>query len=252
MVEIKKLVFFFVNAYVIKGEKTILFDTGCLLPPEQLAGYLEENGVDPKEIDLIVISHGHFDHCMLAKAWKELTGAKILCHKNTAEQLKTGKLTPLVFGEKAKNYQPLSWAIGMFGTPPTGFLTYQPFIDFMQSTALSEVPGVEPDIVIGDEDYDLHPYGIPGKLIYTPGHSDSAITLILDDRTAFTGDNVVDLHTVQCLECVYPEGTYSLNWINCGEEIIKSSVKRLIEEADVYYGGHGDVMTKEMIEPLVK
>ena len=252
MVEIKKLIFFFVNAYVIKGEKTILFDTGCLLPPDQLAGYLAENGVDPKEIELIVISHAHFDHCMLASAWKELTGAKILCHKNAAECLKTGKLKPFHFNERAKNYQPLSWAMGMFGAPPTKFFTYQPYIDFMESTGLLEVPPAETDIVMGDEDFDMHPYGIPGKLIYTPGHSDSAISLVLDDRRAFTGDTIIDLHTVQCLECVYPEGTYSLNWICDDDETLKKSAKRLLEEADVFCGGHGPEFTAKDFEHLVK
>ncbi len=251
MVEIKKLQFFFVNAYVIKGEKTILFDTGAVIPPEALPGFLEENGVDPKEIDLIVISHAHWDHAQLAKAWKDLTGAKILCHKNAVEALKTGK-TGFVFGTKAKEYQPLSWMVGMFNLPPTKALTYQPFIDFMESTAPPSLDPVEPDIIMGDEDFDLHPYGIPGKLIYTPGHTDTAITLVTDDRIAFTGDTIVDLHTIQCLECVFPEGTYSLNWINNGDDMIKNSVIKLLEEADTFYGGHGVTFTRDEVEPLVK
>ena len=252
--EIKKLFFFFVNAYVItEGEHTILFDTGLLLPPEQIAGLCAENGVDPKKIELIVISHGHYDHCMLAAAWKELTGAKVLCHKDAVDYLRTGKKSPLfTYGERAKNYQPLSWMQGMFNVPPTQAVTYQPFIDFMESTAVTEIPTCEPDIVIGDEDFDLHPYGISGKLIHTPGHDDSAIALVTDDRKAFTGDTILDLHTVQCLECVYPEGSYSFNWINSGEDIIKNSVKRIVAEADTYYAGHGGPYTREMIEPLVK
>ena len=250
--EIKKLFFFFVNAYVIKaGDTTILFDTGCILPPGQLPGFLEENGVDPKEIDLIVISHGHYDHCMLVKAWKDLTGAKVICHKNAAEAIRSGHMTPFVYGERAKAYQPLSWMIGMFNTPPTSALTFQPFIDFMDGTFIPEIAPCEPDIIMDDDGLDLHPYGFPGKLIYTPGHADNALALVTDDRVAFTGDTVVDLHTVQCLECVYPEGTYSLNWINYDQDVIAESVRKILEEADTFYGGHGDVMTREMIEPLV-
>ena len=250
--EIKKLLFFFVNAYVIKfGDKTVLFDTGCILPPEQLPGFLEENGVDPKEIDYIIVSHGHFDHCMLAAAWKEITGAKLICHKNAAEAIRTGKYDRFVYGERAKNYQPLSWMIGMFNCPPTSALTFQPFIDFMDGTFIPGSAPCEPDILVDDE-LDLHQYGIPAKLIYTPGHSDSAIALVTDDRVAFTGDTIVDLHTVQCLECVYPEGTYSLNWINCGEDVIANSVKKILEYADTWYGGHGVPFTRDVVEPLVK
>jgi len=252
-VEIKKLTFFFVNAYIIKGEKTVLFDTGGVLPPEELGGYLAQNGVDPKEIDLIIISHGHYDHCMLAKAWKELSGAKILCHKNAVEYLEAGtKENLFTYSQRAKDYQPMSWLIKMGGLPfAPGMLTYQPYIDFMESTLPPPFPPVTPDIVIGDEDYDLHPYGIPGKLIYTPGHADSSLTLVLDNRIAFTADNFLDLHTLQCLECVYPEGTYSLNWICYDEELLKDSVRKVLACADTYYPGHGPVYTRENIEGLV-
>ena len=68
--EIKKLTFFFVNAYAIRGEKTVLFDTGAVLEPEALPEFLNQNGVDPKEIDLIIISHAHWDHFQLVKAWR--------------------------------------------------------------------------------------------------------------------------------------------------------------------------------------
>lgn len=253
MTEIKKLTSLFVNFYVIRGEKTILFDTGAFLSPDQMKALLEENGIDPKEIELIVIGHGHYDHCMLAKAWKEMTGAKILCHKNAADYMRTGKKVPMFeYNQRAKDYQPLKWMIGMFNIPPTQMLTYQPYIDFMDSTTPPCIDTIEPDILIGDEDYDLHPYGIPGKLIYTPGHADSSITLVTDDRIAFSGDNVLDLHVIQCLECIYPKGTYSLNWINYDEELLAASVRKVLEYADTWYGGHGEPLTREMIEPIVK
>ena len=234
MTEIKKFRTFFVNGYVVKDEKTILFDTGALLEPEQLPGILEELDVSPQEIEYIVISHAHYDHCMLAKAWKDLTGAKIVCHEKTAEALRDGN------------------ARGRFSYGPKCYEDRR-YYDFMEETTPPIIPTVEADIVFGDEGLDMHPYGISGKIIHAPGHDDSHIALVLDDRTALTGDIVYDLHGVGCFadDPQYPEGSYSLNWICSDEEVLKESVRKILEEADVFYGGHDAPIPREVVEALV-
>lgn len=233
MAEIKTFTTYFVNGYIIKGEKTILFDTGALVDPAELSGILAERGVSPEEIELIVISHAHYDHAMLAAAWKELTGAKIICHEKAVEYLKNGTKDPqFVFGPKAK--------------------ARPKFIDFMLETTPPPSQPVEADILVGDEGLDMHPYGIPGEIVCTPGHDDTHIALVLDDRTAFSGDVFYDLHTVGALVDDYPEGSYDLNWICTDEELIKDSARKLLEMADTFYGGHGTPMDRSVIEPLVK
>ena len=234
MTEIKSFTTYFVNGYIVKDDKTIMFDTGAQFEPEQLPGVLEELGVAPEEISCIVISHAHYDHCMLAKAWKELTGAKIICHEKTAEALRDGN------------------ARGRFAYGPKCY-EVRKFYEFMEETTPPAIPTVEPDIVFGDEGLDMHPFGINGKIIHTPGHDDSHIALVLDDRTALTGDTFYDLNTVGCLtdDPDYPAGTYSLNWICTDEELIKASARKLLEEADLFYGGHGDPIPREIVETLV-
>lgn len=230
---IQKMTFFFVNAYVIKtGDTTILFDCGAILDPKDLPGFLEEQGVDPADIDLIIVSHDHFDHMQLLGAWKELTDAKVLCHRNAVQFLETGEKENLfTFGERAQ--------------------AYPPFMEFMEESFELPTPRVKPDIVIGDEDYDLHDQGIPGKIIYTPGHTDSHISLVLDDRTAFSGDTFLDWHTVQPIADMYPTRTVGFNWVCENLEQAKASTRRLLEEADLFYGGHGDPYTREEVEALL-
>lgn len=231
---VQKLFFFFVNAYVIKaGDKTILFDCGAVLEPEKLAGYLEEQGVDPKEIDLIIVSHDHFDHMQLLGAWKELTGAPVMCHKNAVQFLTTGEKENLfTFGTRAQ--------------------AYQPFMDFMIESFKFPTPRVTPDIVVGDEGYDLHEMGFPGKVIYTPGHTDSHISLLMDDRSIFSGDTFLDWHTVQPIAEMFPERTVGYNWVMEDLELAKQTVARMLEEADTFFGGHGETYTREEVENLLE
>ena len=235
MTEIKKFETYFVNGYVVRDEKVVLFDTGALFEPEQLPGLLEHMGATPEEVEYIVISHAHYDHCMLAKAWKELTGAKIICHEKTAEALRDGN------------------AKGRFHYGPKCYEDRR-YINFMEDTTPPTIPTVEPDIVFGDEGLDMHPYGINGKIIHTPGHDDSHIALVRDNRTALTGDSVYDLHGVGCFteDPRFPEGSYSLNWICTDEELLKDSVRKILEGADIFYGGHGAPMSRDVVEPLVK
>ena len=234
MTEIKMFTTYFVNCYIVRGEKTIMFDTGTLFTPEQLPGVLEELGVAPDEIDIIVVSHAHFDHAELAKAWKELTGAKILCHRAAVEFLSTGKKEPRFdFGPKA--------------------LACQPYVDYMMENSPELIPTVEPEIIVGNDDFDMHPYGIPGKIVYTPGHDDSCIALVLDDRTAIVGDTIYDLHTIPPIADEYPEGSISLNWMCTDEELIKQSATKLLELADTFYCGHAaGPVSRTVLESLVK
>ncbi len=50
------------NTYVIKGEKTILIDPGHSRHVERLFHQMEEDGIDPKKVDVVIITHSHPDH----------------------------------------------------------------------------------------------------------------------------------------------------------------------------------------------
>ncbi len=50
------------NTYVIKGEKTVLIDPGHSRHVERLFHQMEEDGIDPKKVDVVIITHSHPDH----------------------------------------------------------------------------------------------------------------------------------------------------------------------------------------------
>lgn len=70
------------NLYFIAGKRPTLIDTGPLLPDatEMIRAKLAKIGFDIQDLDQIIITHGHFDHCGLANELKKITKAKILIH----------------------------------------------------------------------------------------------------------------------------------------------------------------------------
>jgi glyoxylase-like metal-dependent hydrolase (beta-lactamase superfamily II) len=50
------------------------------------------------------------------------------------------------------------------------------------------IPATSVDIVLGDEEFSLTEYGIPGKIMYTPGHSRGSVSVLLETGEAFVGD----------------------------------------------------------------
>jgi len=79
--------FFDANTYVIKDELTVLIDPGL---ENYLGRRLKEipaDGTDPEDIDIILVTHLHPDHCGAAAALKELSGAQVALHPSQREYL---------------------------------------------------------------------------------------------------------------------------------------------------------------------
>ena len=86
----------FVKAFFIKGEKYILIDTGVPKSFETIKRYMTDNGINPKDISLVIITHNHLDHTGSISKVKELTGAPVLIHKSENVFLSKGVTTPTI------------------------------------------------------------------------------------------------------------------------------------------------------------
>lgn len=153
------------NIYFIKTNNGyILVDTGMpnlKLELDAVFGLLE---VDPKELQLIILTHGHMDHVGNIAYAKQISGAKILCHTSYAVYLENGEVEVV---------------------HAHGFAAH--FKTYMAGFLANAVEGIKPDILV-DQEVDLKEYGISGKIIHTPGHSSSSISIILDNGEALIGD----------------------------------------------------------------
>jgi len=70
-----------VKAFLIKGEKYILIDTGLPQSFKKIKKFFIKNEINPKDISLIILTHNHLDHTGGIMQMKSLTGAKVLIHK---------------------------------------------------------------------------------------------------------------------------------------------------------------------------
>jgi glyoxylase-like metal-dependent hydrolase (beta-lactamase superfamily II) len=79
------------NCYIIGDEKKVLIDAGMPGEFDKFTHGLEDLNISPEEISLIVITHGHWDHIGCTKKIKDLTGAKVLAHKQDKALIEEGR-----------------------------------------------------------------------------------------------------------------------------------------------------------------
>jgi hydroxyacylglutathione hydrolase len=68
------------NTYVIKGRPTVIIDPGSAEFLPALVEDLKQDGIQPTDIDIIVNTHLHGDHCWGNESFRETSRAKILSH----------------------------------------------------------------------------------------------------------------------------------------------------------------------------
>ena len=157
----------FDHCYLIQDKGTIMVDGGAPKKAKEFTKAIEKIGINTHDIKLIILTHGHWDHIGSVKEIKELTGAKIALHHLEKEWLE-------------KSLKPMPPGVTTWGHILSKIVTmFLPFIS---------IPGTSVDIVIGNEGLLLEGYGIPGKVIYTPGHSSGSVSILLKTGEAFVGD----------------------------------------------------------------
>jgi hydroxyacylglutathione hydrolase len=207
------------SCYIIRGKTSIMIDSGM---PNKLRVFKRRLGrlyINPEEIKLLVLTHSHFDHAGSAKAIGELTGAKIVIHESERSFLENSEFAIIK------------------GIDSWGKISLAVLSPFFKRISF---PKVKADICINEKEYPLYEYGIDGKILHTPGHTQGSLSVLLDTGEAFVG-------------CLAHNGLPFR--INPGLPIyaqdlnrVKESWKLLINKgAKLIFPGHGNPFSVEII-----
>jgi glyoxylase-like metal-dependent hydrolase (beta-lactamase superfamily II) len=108
------------------------------------------------------------------------------------------------------------------------------------STRSTRIPSFEVDIVAGDEEISLVDYGIPGKVIHTPGHSWGSVSVLLDSGEAFVGDLATSMFPLRL--------SPGLPIFGDDIQIVRDSWRKLLDMgAKIVYPAHGKPFSAEIL-----
>ncbi|MFA6413348.1 MAG: MBL fold metallo-hydrolase [Syntrophales bacterium] len=210
----------FDRCYILQAaDGTIMIDGGMPKKTGNFRKALKRLSMRPEDISLIILTHGHWDHIGSARGIKELTGAPVALHGRDKDWL-----------EKSLISLPP-------GVTPWGRLFVSIMGVFMP---LVHIDTTNVDIVLDEGEFSLAAYGIPGRIIYTPGHSMGSVSVLLDTGEAFVGDLAMNEFPL----CLSP----GLPILAENMQQVKESWKMLLDKGvKTIYPAHGKPFSADVI-----
>jgi len=196
------------NCYLVRAAAgTILVDPG---PPGSAAAIeagVAAAGVEPGEIRLILVTHGHLDHYGAAGDVQAWCGAPVAAHP-LAPELSRDRRNALPPAQTLQGSL-VRWA----------FLLLAPLFPFAPLDAS----------ILLEEDADLSAYGPEGRTILLPGHAPGSLGILTARGDALVGDLLVN-YVVPSKPLYMADGTA---WQQSYERLRSLQPRRV-------YVGHGE------------
>ena len=220
-----------VNVYLIKEDPVTLIDVGpkTEAAAAALRSGLARNGVNLADVQRIVLTHAHEDHCGLAKTVRdEAKNAEILVH-----DWETGHL----FGRLARNeHEDL---LRRSGVPARVFEEmremYESISLLTDSLADGEFSSLEDEMELQFDSGTL-------RVLHTPGHTPGSCSFVREsNRTLICGDCVLKRITPNPI--LSPDPVDPKRRFRSLGEYMVSLAKLRSYSPTLAYGGHGEPIT---------
>jgi len=204
------------NVFLLKKDSyCILIDTSVASNWFKLESRLSKLNIH--YIDILVLTHTHFDHAANAQKIKEKYGAKVLVHKTEAHALTNG-----------------------FKNLPQGTHWFSRFlinsVGRKFENSFTFIP-CNYDILI-DSKIDLIYFGLNGKVIHTPGHTEGSISVIVDNEIAIVGDTMFGAFR----NSIFPPFGDDVN------QMVKSWGALLNTHCRIFLPAHGSAISRELLQ----
>ena len=199
---IERLRFSYANCYLLSGESgSILIDT---------CNYKDGPGImkriEDKNIKLILLTHGHFDHVSSAKYLAKRLNVSIAMSEKDLDIIGNGTKSIL------KGDTLLGRIMSFCSQRVLSMSTYSIF---------------KPDVLLEDGQ-DLSEYGVNARVIALPGHTKGSIGVLTQDGEIIVGDAMFNM--------LRPTGSRLYE----DKEIMEKSVEKIKKSgAKTIYVGHG-------------
>ncbi len=205
--------------FLSNGQNHILIDTGTPSRWNALQRNLDK--MDFNKIDLLILTHSHFDHAGNAGRVKEKYNPKVLVQRTEASYLSDGESIPPV---GATFFTKM--LLKILSKLPESFSRYQ---------------ACQPDFII-DDTFDLSDFGFNSYLMHTPGHTPGSISLIIDEEIALVGDAMFGLNG---LTISPPFASDENQLVNSWQNLLKTGCK-------IFIPSHGIPVKRSFVERYLK
>ncbi|WP_424356525.1 MBL fold metallo-hydrolase [Methanocella sp. MCL-LM] len=162
--------------FFVKGEKIAIVDAGNPGRERAILRALGKAGIAREDVSLLILTHGHIDHCGSAGMLKRMLPVPVAAGWPDAEYITRGESAP---GE----------AYGPGDAVQTSRVRYPP---------------VDIDL-IARQDTSLKSYGIDGEILVTPGHTPGSISVAVGDSCLIGDLNITYSYKGQPVTSMNPE-----------------------------------------------
>ncbi len=161
MVSIVPLPLSISNAYLLIGDRPVLVDASIPGEEQKLLDLLDQHGIAPSDLALVVLTHEHTDHTGAVNAVSR-TGVPIAIGADDAGLLERG----------ANELLSANGFVGRVLRPSIARMTFA---------------GASPQVLVR-EPLRLDAYGIGASMVPVSGHTAGSCVVLLDDGDAVVGD----------------------------------------------------------------
>ncbi len=204
-----------VNCYIVaENGNAILVDTGRKKYREKILKKCRDF-----HVNLIVLTHGHMDHC-----------------QNAAYLANTLHI-PIAMSEKDSNLIPDNRRQSLMAKTFLGKIVLAASLKSFEKDSLE---AFEPNIHLRTGD-DLKAYGIDARVIELPGHTNGSIGLVIEDKL-FVGDALMNMF--------YP--TTSMLYTDEQQMLLSAGRISELGEKTIYFGHGGPKKNRKWVESVLK